>query len=295
MSLPEFATGPFPSREDTINQIISSIAMEELGISHIINAEGEKLQYVLGTIPGLSGPGATIEDVLKVNESVRGVLQSATESQSLLRNKLQNVLASAVLSGPTGATGATGETGPATVTAGTVTRLDPDDMPTVVNARTGEEAVFNFGIPRGATGDVGPAGPTGSTGMAVLSAYGTFVSTTAQSVSGSNVAFNTVLNATPVGMELDTGAVSVTSTGTYRVNYRVSTATGTVLGAVVSLRNGTTDVPSSGITVRSEMSDISGVATVVLTAPGTFTIAVSPQTIALPEGNNAMLDIIRIA
>jgi len=295
MSLPEFATGPFPSREDTINQIISSIAMEELGISHIINAEGEKLQYVLGTIPGLSGPGATIEDVLKVNESVRGVLQSATESQSLLRNKLQNVLASAVLSGPTGATGATGETGPATVTAGTVTRLDPDDMPTVVNAGTGEEAVFNFGIPRGATGDVGPAGPTGSTGMAVLSAYGTFVSTTAQSVSGSNVAFNTVLNATPVGMELDTGAVSVTSTGTYRVNYRVSTATGTVLGAVVSLRNGTTDVPNSGITVRSEMSDISGVATVVLTAPGTFTIAVSPQTIALPEGNNAMLDIIRIA
>ena len=131
--------------------------------------------------------------------------------------------------------------------------------------------------------------------MAVLSAYGTFVSTTAQSVSGSNVAFDTVLNATPVGMELDAGVVSVTGTGTYRVNYRVSTATGTVLGAVVSLRNGTTDVPNSGITVRSEMSDISGVATVVLTAPGTFTIAVSPQTIALPEGNNAMLDIIRIA
>ena len=42
-----------------VNQILSSIAMEELGMSHILNAEGEKLQYILGTLPGLSGPAAT--------------------------------------------------------------------------------------------------------------------------------------------------------------------------------------------------------------------------------------------
>ena len=101
MSLPTFPTDLTLTREDAINQIISSIAMEELGISHIINAEGEKLQYVLGTIPGVTGPGATIEDVLNVNESVRSVLQHATESQSLLRNKLQSALSSAVLTGPT--------------------------------------------------------------------------------------------------------------------------------------------------------------------------------------------------
>jgi len=35
-------------REDAISQIISSIAMEELGLSHILNAEGEKIQFVLG-------------------------------------------------------------------------------------------------------------------------------------------------------------------------------------------------------------------------------------------------------
>lgn len=111
MSLPEFQTGTDLTREEAINQIIASVAMEELALSHIINAEGEKLQYVLGTIPGVTGPAPTIEEVLRVNESVQSVLQSVAETQSVLRSKLQNALNSAVLTGPTGPTGGTGETG----------------------------------------------------------------------------------------------------------------------------------------------------------------------------------------
>ena len=50
MSLPSFPNiDPPIKREDAVNQILSSIAMEELGMSHILNAEGEKLQYILGT------------------------------------------------------------------------------------------------------------------------------------------------------------------------------------------------------------------------------------------------------
>lgn len=124
MSLPEFTTTKSPTRDEAINQIIASIAMEELGLSHIINAEGEKLQYVLGTIPGVSGPSATIEDVLKVNESVRMVLQSTAESQSVLRNKLQNALSSAVVTGPTGPSGPTGKSG-----AGAILSFAPGDTP----------------------------------------------------------------------------------------------------------------------------------------------------------------------
>ena len=56
MSQPSFPQNANFTREDVVNQILSSIAMEELGLSHIINAEGEKLQYILGTLPGLTGP-----------------------------------------------------------------------------------------------------------------------------------------------------------------------------------------------------------------------------------------------
>lgn len=43
--------------------------MEELSLAHLMNAEGEKLQYVLGTLPGSQAP-ATLEDILQVNEQV---------------------------------------------------------------------------------------------------------------------------------------------------------------------------------------------------------------------------------
>jgi len=107
MSLPELSDSSI-SREEAINQIISSIAMEELSLSCIINAEGEKLQYVLGTLAGSTGPSATIDKVLEINESIRNVLQEALENQLVLRSKLQDALSSAVLTGPAGPTGPTG-------------------------------------------------------------------------------------------------------------------------------------------------------------------------------------------
>ena len=64
MSLPQFSTLSRMTRDEAINLFIASIAMEELGLSHILNAEGEKIQFVLGTLEGAINPGATIEEVL---------------------------------------------------------------------------------------------------------------------------------------------------------------------------------------------------------------------------------------
>ena len=92
MSMPSFPpNGADLTREEALTMIIASIAMEELALSHILNAEGEKLQYILGTLPGTS-PCTCPQDVLTVNKSVTALVEAVTQNQILLRNKLAQVL-----------------------------------------------------------------------------------------------------------------------------------------------------------------------------------------------------------
>ena len=65
MSMPSFPpNGADMTQEEALTMIIASIAMEELALSHILNAEGEKLQYILGTLPDAvekqAGSGARV-------------------------------------------------------------------------------------------------------------------------------------------------------------------------------------------------------------------------------------------
>jgi hypothetical protein len=117
MSTPKFPDLPDHSREDVLNQIISSIAYEELALSHILNAEGEKIQYAVGTLKGLPTP-ASVDDVLDVNDSVSSMLDSMLDSQMLLNSKLYGALGAVVTRGELGPTGPTRATGPATGPAG---------------------------------------------------------------------------------------------------------------------------------------------------------------------------------
>ena len=113
MSLPTFPKiDPPLSREGSLNEIISSIAAEELSLSHILNAEGEKLQYVLGTLPGLE-EAANFDEVMKVNRSVQDTLSDVMEQQTLLTAKLSAAMKAPILPGPTGPTGPAGPEGPA--------------------------------------------------------------------------------------------------------------------------------------------------------------------------------------
>ena len=92
MSMPSFPpNGADLTQEEALTMIIASIAMEELALSHIINAEGEKLQYILGALPG-TNPCATPQDVLAVNKSVASLLDVVAQNQMLLKSKLEKAL-----------------------------------------------------------------------------------------------------------------------------------------------------------------------------------------------------------
>ena len=91
MSMPSFPRGGADmTRDEALTMIIASIAMEELALSHILNAEGEKLQYILA-LPG-PGPCACPRDILAVNKSVTALVEAVTQNQMLLKNKLSQVL-----------------------------------------------------------------------------------------------------------------------------------------------------------------------------------------------------------
>lgn len=154
MSMPTFPQiDPPLTREGSLNEIIASIAAEELSLSHILNAEGEKLQYVLGTLPGL-GEAATLTEVMQINQSVQDTMSDIMEQQMLLSGKLSAAMTAPVLPGPTGPTGATGAAGPAEGAAGVTGTTGP----------TGAEGPIGAVGATGPTGATGPAGAAGATG-----------------------------------------------------------------------------------------------------------------------------------
>lgn len=95
------------TRDDAINLLLSSIALEELGLAHIVNAEGEKIQYALGTLPGITGPGPSISQIINVNKSVRDTLDTVMKKELLLDSKLKSVIDLIGISEPTDPTGPT--------------------------------------------------------------------------------------------------------------------------------------------------------------------------------------------
>ena len=171
MSLPTFPQiNPPLTREGSLNEIISSIAAEELSLSHILNAEGEKLQYVLGTLPGL-GEAAAFEEVMDVNRSVQDTLSDVMEQQALLTAKLSAAMKAPVLPGPAGPAGPAGAEGPAEGVTGPAGPAGPTgaEGPAGVTGPTGptgpqgpQGAAGDPGNP-GAPGETGPTGPTGPT------------------------------------------------------------------------------------------------------------------------------------
>ena len=79
----------------TVPLLLASIALEELALAHIINAEAEKLQFVLGTLPTgttLSPAVVSLPNLLAVDASVQRTLRDVIKKEMLLEFKFENVL-----------------------------------------------------------------------------------------------------------------------------------------------------------------------------------------------------------
>ncbi|PGC41762.1 hypothetical protein COM24_34180, partial [Bacillus toyonensis] len=73
-------------RGEVINLLLSSIAMEELGLSHLLNAEAEKIQKIIGK------KNLSVEEAIVTQESVEKILRNIIKTQMLLQFKLEDVL-----------------------------------------------------------------------------------------------------------------------------------------------------------------------------------------------------------
>ena len=85
MSMPEFPNLDCLTFEQSINSILTSIAMEEAALSHILNAEGEKIQYVLAKC-------ANVDEVIRTNDSVKALVDSISDLQQTLKSKMRLAL-----------------------------------------------------------------------------------------------------------------------------------------------------------------------------------------------------------
>lgn len=73
-------------RKEVVNLLQTSIALEEIGLSHIINAEAEKLQHVL------KDRCLSLQEALLINSSVDRMMRNVISNQMLLTFKLSDIM-----------------------------------------------------------------------------------------------------------------------------------------------------------------------------------------------------------
>ena len=313
MSQPTFPQiDPPLTREGSLNEIISSIAMEELSLSHILNAEGEKLQYVLGTLPGLD-EAAALEEVLQVNQSVKDTLSSVMEQQMALSAKLSAALKAPTAPGPAGPTGPTGPTGPAEGAAGPTGATGPTGPDGAEGAAgatgpdgaagvTGATGPTGTAGADGATGATGPTGPTGSAGPNPTAAAGFAANTQGSSVlvslGGSPIPLpNDQLLSPGITANAGNTTFTVAAAGTYQISYHVNTTLALLMGTRLVI-NGVNNVPST-IAPVAAATNFENKIKVVLPANSTITLQMYPIALAgtailVGSGAGASLTIIRL-
>lgn len=76
---------PVRKREEVINDLLESIALEETGLAHILNALAEKIQKAIQH-------SKRLEDLLEINKSANRTLGKLIKKEILLEFKLEEVV-----------------------------------------------------------------------------------------------------------------------------------------------------------------------------------------------------------
>ena len=75
-------TASTTTRGQAITDLIQSVALEETALSHILNAEGEKIQKMVAM------PDVTPEVLLATNKSVESMVNAVSRLEMILQSKL---------------------------------------------------------------------------------------------------------------------------------------------------------------------------------------------------------------
>ncbi|MEG0878403.1 MAG: CshA/CshB family fibrillar adhesin-related protein [Oscillospiraceae bacterium] len=75
----------FSPFEGAIADLIESVALQQAGLSHVLNAEGEKIQAMLAM------PNVTPQQLLAVNKSVQDMTKAIAKLEMIMQSKLETV------------------------------------------------------------------------------------------------------------------------------------------------------------------------------------------------------------
>ena len=73
--------------EETVKLLLVSVALEELSLAHILNAEAEKIQEIIKC-----GTCNKLQDLICIDKSVEKTLRDIIKKEMLLQFKFENIL-----------------------------------------------------------------------------------------------------------------------------------------------------------------------------------------------------------
>jgi hypothetical protein len=92
MSMPQIPEGKFrPNQCEVIIDLLESIALEEIALSHLIKAESEKIQAFVGKHHNFPSCPNT-QEIIKFNQGVHRLIDVVVMKEWLLLRKLENVM-----------------------------------------------------------------------------------------------------------------------------------------------------------------------------------------------------------